>query len=137
VAGSAVTNFSASINWGDSSITTALITTNLARQKQVLGAHTYTNSGEYPIYITIQSSLGATATVSNILMVAPALQLSHIGTNNIVAWPAWAYAYQLQSATNVAAPNWLGVTNLSKLVGFQNVVSNPAPASKGFFHLKK
>jgi cyclophilin family peptidyl-prolyl cis-trans isomerase len=137
VPGSSVTNFTASINWGDNSITSGLITTNLARQKQLLGAHTYTNSGEYPVYIIIQSSIGATATVSNTLTVAPPLQLSHSGTNNVFAWPAWASAYQLQSATNVAAPNWLAVTNLSKLVGFQNVVSNSAPATKGFFRLKK
>jgi len=137
VAGSAVTNFSASINWGDNSITAGTITTNLARFKEVRGSHAYTNSGDYPVYITIQSALGVTATVSNTLTVAPGLRASRSGTNNVIAWPAWAFAYQLQSSTNLAAPNWLPVTNLPTLTGFQNAVSNPVPATKAFFRLKK
>jgi cyclophilin family peptidyl-prolyl cis-trans isomerase len=137
VAGSAVTNFSAAINWGDNSITAGTITTNAARLKQVLGAHAYTNSGDYPVYVTIQSSLGVTALVSNTITVMPSLKLNHTGTNNVIAWPAWAFAYQLQSSTNLAGTNWLAVTNSSTLSGFQNAVSNPVPAAKAFFRLKK
>ena len=137
VAGSAVTNSSAAINWGDDSITAGIITTNLAGLKEVLGSHAYTNSGDYPVYITIQSALGVTATVSNTLTVAPMLQASRGGTNIVIVWPAWAFAYQLQSSTNLADPNWLAVTNVSTLTGFQNAVSNPVPATKTFFRLKK
>jgi cyclophilin family peptidyl-prolyl cis-trans isomerase len=137
VAGSAVTNFSAAINWGDNSITTGAITTNAAGFKQVFGAHAYTNSGDYPIYVTIQSGLGVTAVVSNTLTVRPSLTLNHTSNSNVLNWPAWAFAYQLQASTNLADPNWLAVTNISTLTGFQNAVSNPVPATKAFFRLKK
>ena len=137
VAGSAITNFSAAINWGDNAITAGVITTNAARFKQVFGAHAYTNSGDYPVYVTIQSSLGVTAVVSNTITVRPSLKLNHTGTDNVLAWPAWAFAYQLQSSTNLAGTNWLAVTNYSTLIGFQNTVSNPVPAANAFFRLKK
>jgi hypothetical protein len=137
VAGSAVTNFSAAINWGDDSITAGIITTNPARLKEVRGSHAYTNSGDYPVYITIQSALGVTATVSNNLTVAPTLQAMRGGTNNVIVWPAWAFAYQLESSTNLADSNWLAVTNVSALAGFQNAVSIPVSATKAFYRLKK
>jgi peptidyl-prolyl cis-trans isomerase A (cyclophilin A) len=137
VAGSAVTNFSAAINWGDDTITAGAITTNAAGFKQVFGSHAYTNSGDYPVYITVQSGLGVTAVVSNTVTVPPSLTLNHTATNNVLVWPAWASAYQLQSSTNLAGTNWPVVTNLPTLAGFQNAVSNPAPAASAFFRLKK
>ena len=137
VAGSAVTNFSAAINWGDDTITAGAITTNVAKFKQVFGAHTYTNSGDFPVYVTLQSGLGVTTVVSNTLTVMPALQAARSGPNNVIAWPGWAFAFALQSSTNVAGTNWLAVTNAVALAGFQNAVSNPAPAARAFFRLKK
>lgn len=137
VVGSAVTNFSASINWGDDTMTAGVITTNAARFKQVFGTHTYTNSGDYPVYVTIQSGLGVTAMVSNTLTVTPALNLSLAGTSTIATWPAWAFTYQLQASTNLAGTNWLILTNAATLAGFQNAVSNSTPADNAFFRLKK
>src|ERR1019366_7418528 len=137
VVGSAVTNFSAAINWGDDTVTAGVITTNAARFKQVLGTHAYTNSGDYPVYVTIQSGLGVTAVVSNTLTVRPSLTLNRTGNSNVLNWPAWAFAYQLQASTNLADPNWLAVTNIPTLSGFQNAVSNPVPATKAFCRLKK
>ena len=137
VPGSAITNFSAVINWGDDTITAGVITTNAAGFKQVFGGHAYTNSGDYPVYVTIQSYLGVTAGVSNTITLTPTLSLNHTGTGNILAWPAWAFAYQLQSSANLAGANWLAVTNYSTLTGFQNTVSNPVPAANAFFRLKK
>jgi hypothetical protein len=49
VPGSSVTNFTAFINWGDNSTNSGVIVTNLLQQKLVLGAHTYTNAGTYPV----------------------------------------------------------------------------------------
>jgi cyclophilin family peptidyl-prolyl cis-trans isomerase len=137
VVGSAVTNFSAAINWGDDTVTAGVITTNAARFKQVFGTHAYTNSGDYPVYVTIQSGLGVTAVVSNTLTVTPALNLTRADTNNVLSWPSWAFAYQLQSSTNLAGTDWLTLTNVSTLAGFQNAVSNPVPADSAFFRLKK
>ena len=137
VAGSAPTNFTASIQWGDDSITAGVITTNLARMKEVLGSHTYTNSGIYPISITIQSGLGVTAVVSNAVTVLPSLSLTYTGPNMIVAWPAWAYGFDLQSCSNLTGAVWSGVTNNPTLAGFQNVVSNLPPPGNLFFRLKE
>jgi cyclophilin family peptidyl-prolyl cis-trans isomerase len=137
VAGSGVTNFTASVQWGDDSITAALITTNTTRMKTVLGAHTYTNSGVYPIAITIQSGLGVTAVVTNAIMVVPSLSVMSQGANIEVAWPAWAYQFGVLSCSNLVAPVWTIVTNSPALVGFQNVVSNPPSSGMRFFRLKK
>ena len=137
VVSSAVTNFTASINWGDNAITAGVITTNAAKFKQVLGGHTYTNSGDYPVYITLTSTLGVTAVVSNTITVMPPVKLVRTGTNNVLSWPAWAYGYQVLTSANPAATNWTAVTNFSTLVGFQNVVSNSGAPAKGFFRLKK
>jgi len=137
VAGSAVTNFSAAINWGDDIITAGVITTNTAKSKLVSGSHAYANSGDYPVYVTLQSTLGVTATVSNTITVMPSLALARTGTNNVIGWPAWAFAYGVQSNTNLATTNWVAVTNVSILNGFQNTVSNTPPAGHAFFRLKK
>ena len=137
VAGSAITNFTASVQWGDDSITAATITTNLARMKQVFGSHTYTNSGDYPIAITIQSALGVTTVVSNAVTVLPSLSLTQAGTNPTVAWPAWAWQYGLQSCSNLTGAVWANVTNYPALSGFQNVVSNTASPGNHFFRLKE
>ncbi|HEX4350301.1 MAG TPA: hypothetical protein VH251_07930, partial [Verrucomicrobiae bacterium] len=136
VVNSAATNFSASIQWGDDTITAGLISTNTAKLKQVFGSHTYTNSGNFPVYVTIQSALGVTTVVSNTITVMPMLSMARTGTNNIAGWPSWAFAYGVQSNTNLAGTNWVAVTNAATLSGFQNVISNPASASPAFFRLK-
>jgi cyclophilin family peptidyl-prolyl cis-trans isomerase len=62
-------SFSAFINWGDNVTNSGVIATNLGGWKEVHGSHTYINGGDYPIYVTIQSSLGASATVVSIAAV--------------------------------------------------------------------
>jgi len=136
VSGSSVTNFSAFVEWGDNSVNFATITTNQNKIKQVFGSHYYTNSGMYPIAITIKSALGVTTVVSNSITVMPSLSFTHAGTNNVFAWPSWASAFSLQSNTNLAGTNWVTVTNFPVLSGFQNVVTNPAGANQTFFRLK-
>lgn len=137
VPNSPTNNFTAAINWGDNSTNTALIVTNLAGRKEVRGSHTYTNSGDYPVYVTIQSTLGAKAVVSATATVPPGLSFSRAGITNNLRWPAWAADYQLLSNTNVSSTNWLAVTNLVSLSGFENVVTNSATNGSYFFRLKK
>ena len=130
-------NFTASINWGDNSITSGSVTTNLLARKEVRGSHSYTNSGDYPVYITIQSALGASATVVATATVLPSLSLKRTGTNNLIKWPAWAADFQLQSQTNLVATNWISLTNPAVLVGYENVISNASANSNLFFRLKR
>jgi cyclophilin family peptidyl-prolyl cis-trans isomerase len=141
VADSAVTNFTAAIQWGDDSITAGVITTNAASLKQVFGSHNYTNSGIYTIYVALQSGLGVTAVVSNTITVVPALSLACLGTNSVINWPAWAFGYAVQSSTNLSGTNWVTVTNVAALSGFQNVItnatsSNAPSASQVFYRLE-
>jgi cyclophilin family peptidyl-prolyl cis-trans isomerase len=137
VLNSPVTNFTAFINWGDNSTNSGVIVTNLFNQKEILGAHTYTNAGTYPVYISVQSYLGAAATVVLTASVPPSVSLTTTGTDNIVAWPAWATDYQLQSATNLADANWQAVSNFSALNGYDSVVTNNTTNDVLFFRLKK
>ena len=69
--------------------------------------------------------------------VPPSMSLTTTGTNNIVAWPAWATDYQLQSATNLAGANWQAVSNFSALNGYSSVVTNSTTNSTIFFRLEK
>lgn len=137
VPNSSITNFSALINWGDNSTNNGVIKTNSLGIKEVRGSHTYTNSGAYPIYLTLRSALGASTTVVGTATVAPSLTLAQRGTNNSFNWPAWAYAYQLQMATNLPSTNWATLTNLMSLVGYQNVVTNSTTNRAGFFRLSR
>jgi hypothetical protein len=137
VLNSSMTNFSAFINWGDNSTNSGVIATNLLGLKEVLGSHIYTNSGDYPVYVTIQSALGASVTVVATSTVPPSLSLTRSKTNNTLAWPAWAFAYQPLSNTNLVGANWIAVTNPSMLVDYQNVISNSTANSNLFFRLKK
>jgi cyclophilin family peptidyl-prolyl cis-trans isomerase len=137
VPNSATNNFTASINWGDNVITGGVISSNLSGRKEVRGSHTYTNSGTYPVYITIQSTLGATATVVSTANVPPNLSLARSGTTNILRWPAFASDYFLQSQTNLLSANWVDVAGFPALVGYENVVTNNTTAGNFFFRLKK
>ncbi len=137
VANSPTNNFGAFINWGDNSTSSGVIKTNSLGRKEVRGSHIYTNSGDYPVYITIQSTLGASATVVCTSTVPPSVSAARLGTNNSIGWPAWAFAYQPMSNTNFTSTNWVAITNLSSLVGYQNVVTNSTTNNKFFFRLKK
>ena len=137
VPNSSTNSFTAFINWGDNSTNGGLIVTNLTGRKEVRGSHTYTNAGNYPVYLTLQSTHGASATVVCTGSVPPVVSLTRTGTNSVVRWPAWATDYQLQSATNIAGPNWPAVTNFSALAGYDSVITNSTTSAAIFFRLKK
>ena len=137
VPNSATNNFIAFINWGDNSTNSGVILTNLAGRKEVRGSHIYTNAGNYPVYLTVLSAFGASATVVSTASVPPVVSLVRTGTNNVVRWPAWATDYQLQSTTNVAAPSWPVVTNFPVLTGYDSVATNSTTDGACFFRLKK
>jgi peptidyl-prolyl cis-trans isomerase A (cyclophilin A) len=137
VPNSATSNFTASINWGDNVVTSGVISSNLSGRKEVRGSHTYTNSGTYPVYITVQSTLGASATVVSTANVPPSLSLTRSGATNILRWPAFATDYFLQSQTNLLSASWADVASFPALIGYENVVTNSTTAGSSFFRLKK
>lgn len=137
VPNSAATNFTAFINWGDNSTNNGVILTNANGWKEVHGFHTYTNAGTYPVYISVQSYLGAAATVIATASVPPSISLTSAGANNIISWPAWATDYQLQSTANLVGANWQAVSNFSALNGYDSVITNSTTNGILFFRLKK
>ena len=137
VPGSPTNNFTAFINWGDNFTNSGMIANGLNGRKNVLGSHTYTNAGNYPIYLTIQSTVGANATVVSTANVPPALSSTLAGTQNVISWPAWATGYQLLSNTNLSPAGWSAVTNFSTLVGYQSVVTNNPTGGDFFYRLKQ
>ncbi len=113
---SPATNFSAVINWGDNTTNLVSTTGNAAGLKAVLGSHTYTNSGSYPVYVTVQSSVGASATLISYVNVTSTLapvtnaftvQVSGQGTVS----PAYANSNLVvgtsYSVTATPSPLWL------------------------------
>ena len=137
VPNSPTNNFTASINWGDNATNSGIIVNGLNGFKNVLGSHTYTNAGNYPIYLTVQSTVGASATVVSTANVPPTLSLSRAGTQNMLSWPAWATDYQLQKIASLSSTSWIAVTQFPMLVGYQIVVTNTTPANTLFFRIKQ
>jgi cyclophilin family peptidyl-prolyl cis-trans isomerase len=137
VPNSAAAGFTASVNWGDNSISSGTIVTNLSGRKEVRGTHTYTNAGNYAVYIALQSAAGAGATLVSTASVQPGLTLARTGATNVVRWPAWATDYQLQSAAGAVSANWQAVTNISWLAGYENTVTNQTTNGFFFFRLMK
>jgi uncharacterized repeat protein (TIGR02543 family) len=81
VPASAATNFTATINWGDDSITNGTVTTNALGIKGVLGSHTYAWPGSYPVYVRVQSAIGASATlVSRVNVINPTATTTNLLT---------------------------------------------------------
>jgi hypothetical protein len=137
VPNSAASNFTATINWGDNSVTGGAVQTNVLGRKEVRGAHTYTNAGNYPVLVTITSYLGANASITSTGVVPPALTLTRSGTNSVLRWPAFAFDYVLQSNTNVSSTNWVALSDLVKLSGYDNVATNSSGGTNRFFRLKR
>ena len=137
VPNSLTNNFTAAINWGDNSTNGGVIVTNLAGWKEVRGSHTYTNAGNYPVYLTIQSTLGANATLVCTGSVPPMMSLTRTGTNNMVRWPAWTTDYVLQGAATANASHWAVPTNIPQLTGYEMGITNSTTNDAFFFRLKK
>jgi hypothetical protein len=134
---SSPTNFTAFINWGDNTTDNGTISTNLLGWKEVRGKHTFTNSGYYPVYITIRSLTGASATVVSTATVPPIVTLTQSGTNNVVHWPAWATDFSLQTNASLSSTTWGSLASYPTLIGYENIVTNGSTNQNYFFRLKK
>ena len=138
VPGSDVTNFSAFINWGDNSTNSGVIVTNLVGQKEVLGAHTYTNAGTYPVYITIQSYLGVTATAVSTASVSPGHQPDgRRHQQHRRAGRPGRRIINCNPTPTLLGPSWQVISNFSSLNGYNSVVTNSTTNGTLFYRLKK
>lgn len=130
-------NFTATINWGDNSTNSGVIVTNAGGRKEVRGSHTYTNTGQFPVEVTIRSTVGAEAVVTSTALVPPALSLTRWSNTNRMMWPSWAAGFQLQWHTNLGTVQGATVTNLPVVAGYDYVVTNSSTGSNVFFRLKR
>jgi len=132
VPGSAATNFTAFINWGDDTTNTAVITAGAAGLKSVWGAHTYAWPGNYPVYVTVQSSIGASTTF-----------LSFINASSGAPWLTLAappalttrgFAFNLQPVNGLngriqISTNLLSWTTLANFTGTNTVLTFLDPSA--------
>ncbi len=80
----------------------------------------------------------ASALLAVSLSPPPFLQITNLGGNVQVFWPAAALGYTLESATSLAPPvNWLATTNPVSMVGDRNTVNIAPTARTVFYRLKQ
>ena len=76
---------------------------------------------------------------TDVVAVAPAFpaRVARSGSDVIVAWPAAATGFVLQSNVNLSTTNWGNVAQSPTVVGSDKVVTNSASSGNVFFRLKK
>jgi hypothetical protein len=74
--------------------------------------------------------------VFSLTLPGPQLKVTPLASNIILAWPANATGFTLESATNLVAPVWSADATLPVIIGGQNVVTNPIVGPQMFFRLQ-
>lgn len=67
----------------------------------------------------------------------PLLKAELVGANLLLSWPATTTGYALESTANLAAPEWLPVTNAPTLGGLRHYVTNAVLDAGRFYRLKR
>lgn len=67
----------------------------------------------------------------------PSLRISVVGNQSLIAWPSWAVSYQLQTASDLAAPAWEDVVQAPAVVGSELQVTLRLQAGPAFFRLRQ
>src|SRR5207253_2639640 len=65
------------------------------------------------------------------------LAITRAANRVVLSWPTNAPSFVLQSTTNLAAANWVGVTNPITVVDGQNMVTNDSAGRSKFFRLAR
>ena len=68
---------------------------------------------------------------------APAMTITHSGTNSVITWPASFTGYLLQRNPELPSTNWVTLTNTIEVVDGQNKVSLPLADDRTFFRLAR
>ncbi len=76
------------------------------------------------------------ASVGGIILqyLAPPLHIAASGSQLTLSWPAPSGQYVLQQTSDLAATNWLPITNALTVTNYRNQVVLPAPASGNVFY---
>jgi O-glycosyl hydrolase len=112
-------------------------------------ANSYTNTGllNGTNYFYVVSSVNIAGESTNSPQASavpqappPNLVISPSSTNFVFSWPVASAGFTLQSATNLASPDWMAVTSaVPQIVGDQWLVTLPFPTNAGptFYRLTK
>ncbi|HLJ95684.1 MAG TPA: Ig-like domain repeat protein [Gemmataceae bacterium] len=92
----AASDFTASINWGDSHVSAGTVTLGSGGMLTVAGTNTYKEAGTYPVKVTITDRLGAVATATS--------------TGTVTDAPLTAQAATITAAAGVAGNHLLVAT---------------------------
>ena len=112
---SSPSNFTANVYWGDDSTNEVSVTDGGGGLKAVLGSHSYSYPGSYPVYVSVQSSIGASTTI-----------ISYVSVTNL----------PLPVLTITTPTNSQLLTNLyTTLATMAGTVSTNATATNVFFQL--
>ena len=85
-----------------------------------------------------RNGTGVAYQIDNIVVQpAPLLTARVVGPNVVVSWPTNALGFSLQSSTNLAAPNWISVTNASTISCTNYATTLNLSSGKSFFRLRK
>ena len=137
---SASTNFTAYVYWGDNTITAAAISTNGAGQKVVLGTHQYTWPGTYPVFVSLQSAIGASADLTSYVTAIGALP--RLSVNAASAHMTNGFTFSLlasnlsgsvQISTNLST--WTTFTNFNATNGTLNFRDPATNLNRRFYRL--
>jgi len=125
-------DFTATINWGDGTLSAAVVSTNGTGGFNVSGNHVYADEGTYNAQITVTDDGGSSVTANTTVSVADA-SLSASGTT--VAAPHGASFTALMATFTDADPNGV-VTDYTATIAWGDTTNSPgtitANASGGF-----
>lgn len=105
-----------------------------------LGVHEHWNNATSKQYSRNLNSTnpGIELVALNVTRPAPLLAISQAERKHVIFWRSSLLGYNLQSATNLAAPNaWSIVSNPPALVQWWNTVTNDAADQNRFYRLMK
>ena len=100
-----LSEFTATIDWGDGTTGTATIAQDAARVFHVLGTHTYIEEGTFPVHVAINDDGGSTATADGSAVIADApLNGSAVPVSGAAGTPLTARVARFTDSNPLAGP---------------------------------
>lgn len=131
-----LSNYTATIFWGDGEETAGTIRTNAAGGFIVSGSHLYVQPGPYFVQTGV-SGVNNSTVVSAWAIVRPKLRMELVGTNSVqLRWSSPSTGFQLESTTEITATNWNLEGEDHTIVAGEKVVSRPVAEARRFYRLR-
>jgi hypothetical protein len=92
--------------------------------------------GQYYFWQDLRDST-ATTLFSISLPNQPKLTIAPAGANAVLSWTTNATGFTLQSATDLASPDWTVLSSAPTVLSGQNTVTNPISGAQEFYRLSQ